>query len=145
MDWIHQTGHIAYVAARDFYHAAQPYFGFVFVAIVCLAIVAFLHNMYAENLRESLRALVHEMEAATQKRRDPSALNFLFGVFLVIVSIMVFLASEASDTVREFFLRETSDPNAMFAKGVIGILLAFFLLVFFIWSINLSVKFRAKP
>jgi len=42
-------------------------------------------------------------------------------------------------------LRETSDPNAMFAKGVIGILLAFFLLVFFIWSINLSVKFRAKP
>ena len=130
------------MVGRDFYHAAQPYFGFVFVAIVCLLMVTFVHRMYAKNLRDSLQWLIHEMEAASQRERAPSAINFLFGVFLVIVAIMVFVASETSNAVREFFLREASDPNVISANGVIGILLAFFLLVFFIWSISLSGKFR---
>jgi uncharacterized BrkB/YihY/UPF0761 family membrane protein len=144
MDW-QQVGHVLYIFGRDFYRSAHPYFGYVFVAIVCLAILAFLHSMYARNLRDTLKWLVHEMESASRGSREPSSLNFLFAVFLVVMFLLIVIGGETSDAVREFFLREAYDPHMVAARMVIATLLILSLLVFFIWSISLSAKYRREP
>jgi len=82
------------------------------------------------------------MDSASRTERDPSALNFLFGVFLVIIVVLILIAAEASGYIGNFFLREVHDPSVIDDTIVIAALLAFFLLVFFIYSISFSSKFR---
>jgi hypothetical protein len=138
-----QIQHVVYVICRDFYRSAQPYFGYVFISIVCLAIIIVLHKMYAKSLRESVRLFIDEFEAASQRRREPSSLNFLFAILLVIVFGFVLLSAETSNAVREFFFRETVEPTIALANIAMAILLGFFLVVFFIWSTSFSSKYRA--
>lgn len=139
MDYISNA---ARIVARDVYLAAKPHFGVMILALFCLGIFAFVHSMYAKNWRDSLRELVHEMNAASTFRRDPSALNFLFAVFLLISAGLVILGAEASHYIRMFFFKESFGESIWDEPIVIGILFWLFLSVFFVWSISFTSKFR---
>ncbi len=107
-----------------------------------LVVLWFIHTMYGHHLRDSIRLLFQEVNATLARRRDPGAVNFVFGVFLVMMIGIVFIASEASSYIRDFFLREAFDAASEFGKLAILAFLIMFLGIFFIWSLTLITKYR---
>jgi hypothetical protein len=132
MSPLQQFSHIMYIFGRDFYLAAKPNFGLVFIAIACLSILFILHKLYSDSFKEIIRTLIHELTEASQRRRSPSAMNFIFGVLLLLVVGFIILGAEVSSFIRDFFLREAYDPNRTNANLVITLLLVFFLGTYFI-------------
>lgn len=125
---------VFYTICRDLYLAAKPLFPIFISVIFAVIILAFVSKLFGKDFRELYRGFIQEMNDTATRKKNPGAMNFIFGVLI----FLVFVAAELTGTIHAVFVRGHEDNWVKYL--CFGVLLAIFFLLSLVATADRSKK-----
>jgi hypothetical protein len=114
-------------------NGALPFLPAIVTAVIGLIVLYLIHRLLLESVMESLARFLNEVNSAAERRKEPTAINFYFGLALVFI----FVSTELVSAARELLVRPSDDPWTLW------VVFLFVLVLFFLGSLAIGAEYES--